>query len=146
MFFLESLEQAINDDEIFGDDFYERMQPKAIVTRDGIEDLIHQCIELDIVLSQPSTPDGGSATSSTASSPLVGPLSDCDEPTMKMKRSKLAKRQMKLKREEEAWIAQMLRTCNEELHHETGFSERADSGLGIMKEAPAVVVNEVTPV
>ncbi|SMQ45290.1 unnamed protein product [Zymoseptoria tritici ST99CH_3D7] len=146
IFFLESLEQAINEDEIFGDDFYERMMPKAIMTRDGIEDLIHQCIELDIVLSQPSSPDSSSPTSSATASPVIGPCGG--QPGMKIKRSKMAKRQMKLQREEEAWIAEMLRACNEELQYENDVGERIDSQQSIeaaMKNTPGIAVNEIVP-
>jgi hypothetical protein len=153
MFFLESLEQAIAEDEIFGDDFYERMQPKAITTRDGIEDLIHQCLELDIALSRPSS-CASSPASSAPTSPALGPLATNVEsqPEMKVKRGKIAKRQMKLKREEEAWIAEMLKSCEEDIEqHNAQTAERADSHRGVdvdienSKISSTVTVQEITP-
>lgn len=110
MFFLESLEQAVSSDPLYGPQFFEIMQPKALATRDGVEELIHQTLELDVILSQPSSPDldgaemsGGSAHSS----PVMGPCGGTSAKGIKLKRSKLAKKQTKLKLEEEQWMERM---------------------------------------
>ncbi|KXT16356.1 hypothetical protein AC579_5577 [Pseudocercospora musae] len=115
MFFLESLKRAIGEDELFGDDFFELMQPKAIATRDGVEELIHQCLELDALLSQASTPDSASPGTSLPASPVIGPIG---APGIKVKRSKMARKQMKLKVEEEQWMESMLQQCWEHLQPE----------------------------
>ncbi|TKA83227.1 hypothetical protein B0A55_00646 [Friedmanniomyces simplex] len=107
MFFLHSLEQALEQDPLYGGNFHERMQAKAHATRNGIEDLIHQCLELDVLISQaPSPSDSSSAEVSAAASPVLAPLGG--PPGMKVKRSKMARRQARLKVEEEQWIGAML--------------------------------------
>jgi hypothetical protein len=114
MFFLDSISRALSADPLYADDFYERMAAKACATRNGIEDLIHQCLELDVLVSQPPSPssDETSPGSSQQSSPVLGPVGGA--PGMKVKRSKMARRQMRLKVEEEAWMAQMFRTLSGE--------------------------------
>lgn len=146
MFFLESLEHAIEEDELYGPDFFELMQPKAVATRDGVEDLIHQCLELDVLLSQPTSPDPSSPESSVPASPVVGPLGGT--PGMKVKRSKMARRQMRLQVEEEQWMEDMLRKCWDQLHPavEAGLVPVSAQSLdAVLKAGPAVSVDEVIP-
>lgn len=146
-FFLDSLERAISEDEIFGEDFFERMQPKAWATRDGVDELIQQCLELDLVLSQPSSPDASTPSSPASVSPALGPIGGT--PGMKIKRSKMARRQMKLQREEEAWMEEMLRTSSERLRNEVRVTERTassvDSLAAVLKDVPAVSIDEIDP-
>lgn len=147
MFFLDSLERAISEDEIFGDDFYEMMQPKAWATRDGVDELIQQCLEIDIALSQPSSPDASNPTSPASVSPALGPIGGT--PGMKIKRSKMARRQMKLQREEEAWVEEMIKTSCERLRDDVHISARrasaTDSLDTILKDVPEVSIDEVNP-
>lgn len=115
-FFLDELENVLEKDELYGADFFERMQPKAIATRNGIEELIYQCIELDNLLSQPTSPvDLATPATSLPPSPVLGAAGGKG---MKVKRSKLAKRQMKLEVEEEAWMEEMLKRCWDQLQPE----------------------------
>lgn len=146
MFFLESLEYAIEEDELYGADFFGLMQPKAAATRDGIEDLIHECLELDILLSQPASPDALTPESSVPASPVVGPLGGT--PGMKVKRSKMARLQMRLQVEEEQWMEEMLRKCWDQLLPvvEAGLGSAPTQSLdAILKAGPAVSVEEVIP-
>ncbi|KAK4503560.1 hypothetical protein PRZ48_004475 [Zasmidium cellare] len=146
MFFLESLEHAIEEDELYGPDFFELMQPKAVATRDGVEDLIHQCLELDVLLSQPTSPDFPSPESSVPASPVVGPLGGT--PGMKVKRSKMARRQMRLQVEEEQWMEDMLRKCWDQLQPavEAGLVPAPPQSLdAVLKAGPVVSVDEVIP-
>lgn len=112
-FFLDLLEGAIADDELYGDKFFDMIQPKAIATREGLEDLIHQTIELDGLLSQPTSPvvDGDSCN---PVSPILVPTSGL--PMTRLKRSKLAKRQLKLQAEAEYYIEEILSQCWDALH------------------------------
>lgn len=145
-FFLDSLERAIEEDELYGDGFFEMMQPKAVATRDGVEDLIHQCLELDILLSQPSSPDPSSPESSVPTSPVVGPLGG--GPGMRIKRSKMAKRQMKLKKEEEQWMEDMLNKAIDQLSIEqkpTPVPVQQSLDAVLSKPGPTVAVSEVAP-
>jgi len=110
MFFLDSLEEALQLDTLWGDGFFERMKPKAVATRNGIEDLIHQSLELNVALSEasspsePTTPDG---SDEEVPAPLLPNLGGT--PSLKVKRSKMAKRQMRLKMEEEQWMEEMMK-------------------------------------
>lgn len=144
-FFLDSLERAISEDEIYGDDFFERMQPKAWATRDGVDELIQQCLELDIMLSQPPS-SNASASTSPATSPALGPVGGT--PGMKVKRSKIAKRQAKLQREEAAWAEAMLKTSCEQLQNEVRLTARclSDVSLATVTKAIATVsIAEIDP-
>lgn len=146
MFFLESLERAIEGDELYGQDFFELIQPKAVATRDGVEDLVHQCLELDVLLSQPTSPNPATPDSSAPVSPVMGPLGGT--PGMKVKRSKLARQQMRLQVEEEQWMEDMLKKCWDQLQPtvEAGLLPVPTQSLNaVLKAGPAVSVDEVAP-
>ncbi|KAK4626841.1 hypothetical protein CLAFUW4_04824 [Fulvia fulva] len=146
MFFLDALERAIEADALYGEDFFELMQPKAAATRDGIEELIHQCLELDALLSEASTPDPSSPEASLPASPVMGPCGGT--PGIKIKRSKMAKRQMKVQIEEEQWMEEMLKTCWQQLQPavDSGLLPASTQSLdAVLKAAPTVFVNEITP-
>lgn len=121
-FFLEPLERVLSRDPLYGEGFFERMQPKAVATRNGIEELIHQCVELDMILSQPPSAcvsgcQGSSAGNSGRSSLVLGRVgsSISSESGMKVKRGAVARRQMGLQLGEEQWMEQMLRRCWDQL-------------------------------
>lgn len=86
------------------------MAPKAAVTRNGIEELIHQCLELDAVLSAPTTPASNEALSPRIS-PVLAPMGGTPG-LPRVKRSKIAKQQARLKVEEERWVEEMMRCMN----------------------------------
>ncbi|WPG99948.1 Hypothetical protein R9X50_00277100 [Acrodontium crateriforme] len=110
MFFLTSLEVALADDPLYGPGFFEHIGPKATATRDGVEDLIHQCLELDNALSQSSpSSDPSSPDISQPASPILVPMGG--PPGMKIKRSKMARRQMRMKREAKEWMDAMVKQC-----------------------------------
>lgn len=137
MFFLDSLQRAVEEDELFGEDFFEMTQPKAAVTRDGVEELIHQCLELETILSQPSSPDPATPDSSAPASPVMGPIGG--QPGIKIKRSKMARKQMRLKLEEEQWMNSVLHKRLESLPTE---SEGSIHDV-ICKAEPEVAIREV---
>ena len=146
-FFLDELETALEKDELYGAEFFERMQPKAIATRNGIEELIYQCIELDHQLSQPSSPSEGGMTPATSvpPSPVLGAAGGKG---MKVKRSKLAKRQMKLEVEEGQWMDEMLKRCWDQLQPEphagvVGVAAPVRSLDAVLKEGTVVAAREV---
>ena len=64
----------------------------------------------------------------------------------KVKRSKMARRQMRLQVEEEQWMEEMLKKCSEQLHlsDEAVPLAIATQSLGdAVKTAPMIAVNEV---
>lgn len=146
--FLDSLERAIEQDPLFGPDFFELMQPKAHATRNGIEDLIHQCLELDALTSQVSSPsDPASPVESEQTTPVLGPAGGT--PGMKVKRSKMARRQMRLKVEEEAWMEEMLRKLSIERDLLDAASPAALSldaaAAAVIKSEAVIEVSELPP-
>lgn len=143
-FFLDELERALEEDALYGAEFFERMQPKAIATRNGIEDLIYQCIELDNILSQPCSPiDPSTPAASLPPSPVLGAAGGKG---MKVQRSKLAKRQMKLEVEGEAWMEEMLKRCWDQLQSDqkAGMMPVPPRSLdAVLKEGTVVAQQEV---
>ncbi|KAK5126133.1 hypothetical protein LTR85_011488 [Meristemomyces frigidus] len=144
MFFLESLERALEQDPLWGEDFFEMMQPKASATRNGIEELIHQCLELDTVMSQPSSPSNPSSPeASVPASPVLAPLGGT--PMTKVKRSKMARRQMRLKVEEDQWIEEMLSKCCDQLASEPCSVSAPPRSLdAVLKGEATFAIDEVS--
>ena len=149
-FFLDSLERALAGDPLYGKDFFDLTQPKAIATRNGIEDLIYQCIELDVIFSRPSSQSGASSSTSSGQAVPVpgqmcsGPMDG--SPVLKGRRSKLARRQMKLEIEEERWTEEKLKRCRDQLQPETERGRTLSQGKyldAVLKVAPTVTIKEV---
>lgn len=152
MFFLDSLERALVEDPLYGSSFFELTQPKAVATRNGIEDLIHQCMELDAILSQSSSPsEPSSVTSSAQASPVLAPIGanpSAGRAAMKVKRGKMARRQMTLQLEEEQWMEEMLKRCWDQLQPapQAGLMPVPTQSLdAVLKAEPSVAVKEVAP-
>lgn len=153
-FFLESLERALATDSLYGRDFFERMQPKAVATRNGIEDLIHQCVELEGALSRPSSPSDSvsgatSAATSAQSSPVLGPLGakpSSEGSDIKLKRGRGPTRQMNLHMEEEQWMNEMLKRCWDQMQpaeQNSSMPVPSESLDGVLKTEPPVTITQV---
>lgn len=153
IFFLDSLRAALAADPLWGEDYFELVAPKAAMTRNGIEELIHQCLELDAILSAPTTPanEGAlSVVSSPSISPVLAPMGGT--PGMKVKRSKMAKQQMRMKVEEEKWVEEMLK-CMDSLQMVSLETARVVAGEpsivsldAVNKGGSVVAISEVVPV
>lgn len=150
IFFLDSLERALAADPLYGPAFFDLTHSKAQGLRNGIEDLIHQCLDLDALLSQPSSPsEPSSALSSAQASPVLGPLganASAGRPVMRVKRSKIARRQMSLQIEEERWMEEMLKRCWDQLQpaQQAGLMPVPARSLdAVLKAEAEVAVEEV---
>jgi hypothetical protein len=153
IFYLSSLKSALAADSLWGEDYFELVAPKAAMTRNGIEDLIHQCLELDAILSVPTTPATDEALSAATSpriSPVLAPMGGT--PGMKVKRSKMAKHQMRLKLEEEKWVEEMMK-CMNSLQMASSDAACSESGEptvlnldAITKSGSVVNVNQIVPI
>lgn len=153
IFYLSSLKAALAADPLWGEEYFELVAPKAAMTRNGIEDLIHQCLELDAILSAPATPATDEALSAATSpriSPVLAPMGGT--PGMKVKRSKMAKQQMRLKLEEEKWIEEMMKCMNSlQLANLEAACSEADEPTVLSLDAmamsgPVVAANTLVPV
>lgn len=147
IFFLDSLQAALDADPLWGPDFFDLTTPKAIATRNGIEDLIHQCLELDaFITSAPSTPsDPSTPAASVEVSPVLAPMGG--KPGMRVKRSKMAKRLARLEVEQEEWVGEMLQKCSLQLQLDGVSHGLAPMRMGeldaVVKEGGRVEVREV---
>jgi hypothetical protein len=153
IFYLSSLKSALAADSLWGEDYFELVAPKAAMTRNGIEDLIHQCLELDAILSAPTTPATDEALSAATSpriSPVLAPMGGT--PGMKVKRSKMAKHQMRLKLEEEKWVEEMMKCMNslQMASLDAACSESGEPTVlnldAITKSGSVVNVNQIVPI
>jgi hypothetical protein len=153
IFYLSSLKSALAADSLWGEDYFELVAPKAAMTRNGIEDLIHQCLELDAILSAPTTPATDEALSAATSpriSPVLAPMGGT--PGMKVKRSKMAKHQMRLKLEEEKWVEEMMKCMNslQMASLDAACSESGEPTVlnldAVTKSGSVVNVNQLVPI
>jgi hypothetical protein len=153
IFYLSSLKSALAADSLWGEDYFELVAPKAAMTRNGIEDLIHQCLELDAILSVPTTPATDEALSAATSpriSPVLAPMGGT--PGMKVKRSKMAKHQMRLKLEEEKWVEEMMKCMNslQMASLDAACSESGEPTVlnldAVTKSGSVVNVNQLVPI
>ena len=122
-FFLSALRQTLDEDELWGPDYYDYMEPKGQELNFGMQDLIKQCERLEKIMTPPTTPDCEPASplpsfsyfsdrrrSLKTSSKTVYPK-ELVVPCMRVKRTKIAKVQAKMAREEEAWLRTMIQTA-----------------------------------
>ena len=151
-FFLDTLERALSADPRYGRDYFESMQSKAIATRNGIEDLILQCVDLESTLTPPSSPSNSatgteSAISSTQSSPVLGPLGakpSSDGSGMRLRRGRGRSRQMSLQVEEDSWMEEMLKRCCDQLAPvELMQAVPTESLDNLLSKEPTVTVSQV---
>ncbi|KAK4983139.1 hypothetical protein LTR50_007402 [Elasticomyces elasticus] len=118
--FVEPLRCALTNDPFWGPGSFDHLERKASTLRHGILALMEQCSDLETLVASPTTPQYDDSTCPTAS---------CHSPSYKryagapVKRSRFAKRQIKLMEEEEQWVQKMLSACSKML--------AANSAVGI---------------
>ncbi|KAH0341199.1 hypothetical protein KCU81_g6395, partial [Aureobasidium melanogenum] len=113
-FFLRSLRDALKEDELWGPDYYEYVEPKAEDLNLGMQDLMRQCEKLELSMTPPGTPEDNPLPSFSYFSErrmslmtptkTIYPRRQSVVPGITIKRSKLAKVQMKMAQEEEQWL------------------------------------------
>jgi len=122
-FFLSSLQNALSADPRYGAEYFEMMQPKALATRNGIEELILQCVEVETVLtdlaaaSEPQS-EASSAGTSPESSPVLRPLganSATSQEPARSRRGRSVSRKMSLQIDADEWEDEMSKRCWDQL-------------------------------
>lgn len=123
---LPSLKTALGNDQFWGESYYEEFLSKSQRLASGIHDIISQCEQLEVLVSSRSTSpvrrDGlrrvvtmnVASLGSTSSMPSLirQDSSDGDEKKeIKLKKSRLAKRQSRLKHEERELLLRMAWQC-----------------------------------
>ncbi|KAK8217504.1 hypothetical protein M8818_001262 [Zalaria obscura] len=108
-FFLNSFRDALDEDELWGPDYFDYIEPKAYGLKLGMQALIRQSAQLEINMTPPVTPE---ETPLPTFCYFTGatPVSTVNA-GMPIKRSKLAKKQLRMKKEEEQWVEQMVQAC-----------------------------------
>lgn len=118
-FLLDSLHQAMSEDELWGPDskYYDYIETKAQDLSFGMQDLMRQCEKLENLMTPPQTPEENPLPSFSYFSDRSGSLKTRSktlypilpaEPGMRVKRTKIAKVQAKMAKEEEAWLQSII--------------------------------------
>ena len=101
-FFLRSLREAMEEDDLWGAEFYDIIEPKAYNLKAWMKDLMRQCQTIEIRMTPPASPE-------------IDPLDTCPytysepvSPGMPIQRSMFAKKQVRMAREEEQWLKRVL--------------------------------------
>nr|POE46242.1 hypothetical protein CFP56_73204 [Quercus suber] len=134
MFFLDSLKRTLEQDELSALPIYEQTKFKAVVMRDGIEDLIHQTLELDGVINQLSSSNCSSPEISQPATPVL--TSIVAQPGVAVQGDQVTRQQAKVHFEEQKTMDEMQRTCWNEL-------QVVNEDVGT-KQAVVMTVHEVS--
>ena len=97
-FWLRSLRVAMDNDSFWGPGDWEEIESKASTLKEGMEELMRQCRELELVCP----------TKSSRSRPVKSPLASTNMPSLKV--SSAAVQQLLLQREYEEWRRSMALT------------------------------------
>lgn len=120
-FFVNSLRDALSEDELWGPDYYDYVEPKAEDLNLGMQDLMRQCEKLELAMTPPGTPEDVPLPSFSYFSErrmslmtptkTIYPRRQSVVPGITIKRSKLAKVQMKMAQEEEQWLQSFVQSA-----------------------------------
>lgn len=105
-FFGRSVRDAMEEDDLWGPEYFDMIEPKAYALKTGMQDLMKQCQSIELVMTPPRTPEmveGDDTCGFFGRSPVSA--------GMPIQRSKFAKKQAKMAREEEQWLQQVVRNC-----------------------------------
>lgn len=107
---LPALRAALDSDPFWGPSYWPYLLSRASQLSGGIQALIAECIDLEALVSSPTSPvgttRGGGATALRA-----GQNASVEEKGMKLRKSKLAKRQLRMKGEEAEWMRRCAMQC-----------------------------------
>ncbi|TKX24837.1 hypothetical protein C1H76_3012 [Elsinoe australis] len=100
-FFVRAIGQAMADDDLWGPDQFEEVEPKAITLQNSMQDLMYQCQTIELNMTPPDSPD------SVVSMDFLKPTVD----GMPIRRSSFARKQAKMLREEAQWLRSVVKNC-----------------------------------
>jgi len=102
--FLPAIENAVRSDGFWGPDYFSHLYEKSVKLHDSLYSLIEQCTELAVLVeSSPNSPS--SPLNDRMSRAQTWAVDGRGEAGCKIKRSRFAKRQQKLEREEKEFLA-----------------------------------------
>lgn len=107
---LPALRSALDSDPFWGPSYWPYMLSRATQLAGGIQSLIADCVDLEELVSSPTSPAGERMVSRMPSGQLVGQGS-VEEKGMKLRKSKMAKRQLRMKGEENEYMRRCVLQC-----------------------------------
>ncbi|KAJ4299066.1 hypothetical protein N0V90_004310 [Kalmusia sp. IMI 367209] len=111
---LPALRSALDSDPFWGPSYWPYLLSRATQLSGGIQSLITDCVDLEALVSSPSSPTGismGATCSVTTSLGHVGAQGNDEEKGVRLRKSKLAKRQLRMKGEEAEWMRRCALQC-----------------------------------
>ncbi|KAL1610179.1 hypothetical protein SLS60_001844 [Paraconiothyrium brasiliense] len=99
---LPALRAALDSDPFWGSTYWPYLLSRATQLSGGIQSLISDCVDLEALVSSPCSPIGGKMVR-TPSGQFVG-QGNAEERGVKLRKSKLAKRQLRMKGEETEYM------------------------------------------
>ncbi|TKA53910.1 hypothetical protein B0A49_07893 [Cryomyces minteri] len=105
---LDSLHHALDEDSFWGPGYFDYIEPKAVHLEEGIQDLITQCFQIEALISSPTT------AQTPGQQLILHPSLSRAAPEhtrrhgMRIRKSRMAKKQMRMLKEEERWLQQIV--------------------------------------
>jgi len=115
-FFLRSLEEAMEEDELWGPGCFEDMEGKAVRLQGGMQDLMRQTQNIELILTPAA--DSPPPPNIADACPSYFP-SDRKGSAMGIERSTFAEKQAKMLREEQQWLRHNVKNCWESVNQDT---------------------------
>ncbi|KAF2149399.1 hypothetical protein K461DRAFT_296872 [Myriangium duriaei CBS 260.36] len=100
-FFIRSINEAMNDDDLWGPSFFEQVEPKAVKLQNAMQDLMFQCQTIELNMTPPESP------ASVISMSFLEPSVE----GMPIKRSSFARKQAHMLKEEAQWLRSVVKNC-----------------------------------
>ncbi|GAM89857.1 hypothetical protein ANO11243_078970 [Dothideomycetidae sp. 11243] len=100
-FFIRSINQAMNDDDLWGPSFFDSVEPKAVKLQNAMQDLMYQCQTIELNMTPPESP------ASVISMSFLEPSVE----GMPIKRSSFARKQAHMLKEEAQWLRSVVKNC-----------------------------------
>jgi len=116
-FFLRSIAEAMEEDELWGPGSFEDMEAKAVSLQNGMQDLMRQTQSIELIM----TP---AADSPLPPSPSDEKCASYFDPVRRgsgipTQRSTFAEKQARMLREEQQWLKHNVRNCWESVNQDT---------------------------
>lgn len=113
-FFIRSINQAMDDDDLWGPDYFENIEAKAVNLQNAMHDVIYQCQTMELNITPPESP---------ASAVSMSPEPSVDG--MPVKRSDFATKQANMLKEEAKWLRSVVQHCYDGIEPvTTGFARK----------------------
>jgi len=104
-FFIRSMRDAMEDDDLWGTEYFDIVEPRSHDLQEAMQELMYQCQTIEFSMSPPSSPN--------YAAPFEQQLSYFHKTSrgMPIRRSDFAKKQKKMLREEALWLRTVVKNC-----------------------------------